>query len=69
MQVVCEGTQCQDATISVVALQCLVKIMSHYYMYMELYMQRALFAVIFSLLAAPPLIDAVAVARRSPSRR
>lgn len=45
MQVVCEGTQCPDTAISVVALQCLVKIMSHYYMYMELYMQRALFAI------------------------
>lgn len=45
MQVVCESTQSPDSLIKVAALQCLVKIMSLYYSYMELYMGQALFAV------------------------
>ena len=45
MQVVCEATQCQDTRVSVAALECLVKIMSLYYTYMEVYMPSALFAV------------------------
>ena len=45
MQVVCEATQSQDTRVKVAALQCLVKIMSLYYMYMETYMGPALFAV------------------------
>ncbi len=45
MQVVCESTQSADPLIKVAALQCLVRIMSLYYGYMELYMGQALFAV------------------------
>lgn len=45
MQVVCEATQASDMGIRVAALQCLVKIMSLYYHYMEHYMGPALFAV------------------------
>ncbi len=45
MQVVCEATQCKDVHIRVAALQCLVKIMSLYYQFMEAYMGPALFAV------------------------
>lgn len=45
MQVVCESTQSPNPQIRVAALQCLVKIMSLYYSYMEPYMKQALFAV------------------------
>lgn len=45
MQVVCEATQCQDKGVKVLALQCLVKIMSLYYQFMEKYMVAALFPV------------------------
>lgn len=45
MQVVCEATQASDMGIRVAALQCLVKIMSLYYHYMEHYMGPALFAI------------------------
>ena len=45
MQVVCEATQSTHSHVSVAALQCLVKIMSLYYQYMEHYMGPALFAV------------------------
>jgi len=45
MQVVCEATQSQDVQVKVAALQCLVKIMSLYYQYMESYMGQALFAI------------------------
>jgi len=45
MQVVCEATQSQDTQVRVAALQCLGKIMSLYYQYMEHYMGPALFAV------------------------
>ncbi|KAF6778103.1 hypothetical protein AHF37_01837 [Paragonimus kellicotti] len=45
MQVVCESTQSTQAQIRVAALQCLVKIMSLYYGYMETYMKQALFAI------------------------
>ena len=45
MQVVCEATQSLDTQVRVAALQCLVKIMSLYYQYMEHYMGPALFAV------------------------
>jgi len=47
MQVVCEATQSEDTRIRVAALQCLVRIMSLYYIYMEAYMGPALFAVSF----------------------
>ena len=45
MQVVCEATQSVDTRVRVAALQCLVKIMSLYYIHMEHYMGPALFAV------------------------
>jgi importin subunit beta-1 len=45
MQVVCEATQSLDTQVRVAALQCLVKIMSLYYQYMEHYMGPALFAI------------------------
>lgn len=45
MQVVCEATQSSFSQVRVAALQCLVKIMSLYYQYMEHYMGPALFAV------------------------
>lgn len=45
MEVVCEATQSADRRISVAALQCLVKILSHYYHYMEPYMGQALFPI------------------------
>ena len=45
MQVVCEATQSEDIQAKVAALQCLVKIMSLYYQYMEAYMGQALFAI------------------------
>ncbi|GAB6028323.1 Importin subunit beta-1 [Chamberlinius hualienensis] len=45
MQVVCEATQSPVTQVRVAALQCLVKIMSLYYQYMEHYMGPALFAI------------------------
>ena len=45
MQVVCEATQATDIKVKVAALQCLVKIMSLYYNFMEPYMGPALFAI------------------------
>ncbi|XP_781574.3 importin subunit beta-1 [Strongylocentrotus purpuratus] len=45
MQVVCEATQVKDTQVRVAALQCLVKIMSLYYVHMEDYMGSALFAI------------------------
>ncbi|CAH0557204.1 unnamed protein product [Brassicogethes aeneus] len=45
MEVVCEATQSPDSQIKVAALQCLVKIMSLYYQYMEPYMAQALFPI------------------------
>lgn len=45
MEVVCEATQCSDTQIQVAALQCLVKILSLYYQYMEPYMGAALFPI------------------------
>ncbi|GMR56453.1 hypothetical protein PMAYCL1PPCAC_26648 [Pristionchus mayeri] len=45
MQVVCEATQCGDALVKVAALQCLVRIMSLYYQFMESYMSAALFPI------------------------
>lgn len=45
MEVVCEATQSTEVQISVAALQCLVKIMTLYYQYMESYMAQALFPI------------------------
>jgi len=45
MQVICEATQVDDSKVKVVALQCLVKIVSLYYQHMEAYMGPALFAI------------------------
>lgn len=45
MEVVCETTQSSNTQIRVAALQCLVKIMTLYYQFMEPYMAQALFPV------------------------
>lgn len=45
MEVVCETTQSKDTQIRVTALQCLVKIMTLYYEFMDAYMAQALFPV------------------------
>ncbi|KAH8325500.1 hypothetical protein KR067_000147 [Drosophila pandora] len=59
MEVVCEATQCQDTQICVAALQCLVKIMSLYYQFMEPYMAQALFPI--TLAAMKSENDAIAL--------
>lgn len=48
MEVICETTQSPDTHVRAVALECLVKIMTLYYQYMEPYMAQALFPVSFS---------------------
>lgn len=53
MQVVCEATQSPDIRTKVVALQCLVKIMSLYYQYMECYMKTALFPITVEAMKSP----------------
>lgn len=45
MEVVCETTQSKDTQIRVTALQCLVKVMTLYYEFMDSYMGQALFPV------------------------
>lgn len=50
MEVVCEATQSTETQVRVAALQCLVKIMSLYYHYMEPYMGQALFPVSLKIL-------------------
>jgi importin subunit beta-1 len=45
MRAVCSATQSSNTQICVVALQCLVKIMSLYYQYMDRYMSCALYAI------------------------
>merc|ERR1719242_2341938 len=59
MQVVCEATQSTECKVKVSALQCLVRIMSLYYQYMETYMGPALFAI--TLEAMKSDIDEVAL--------
>ncbi|KAG8172275.1 hypothetical protein JTE90_011583, partial [Oedothorax gibbosus] len=59
MQVVCEATQSTDTKVRVAALQCLVKIMSLYYQYMEAYMGPALFAITMEAMKSD--IDEVAL--------
>jgi len=59
MQVVCEATQATDVQVKVAALQCLVKIMSLYYQYMESYMGPALFAI--TLEAMKSEVDEIAL--------
>lgn len=59
MEVVCEATQSPDTQIKVAALQCLVKILSLYYQYMEPYMAQALFPI--TLEAMKSENDAVAL--------
>ncbi|XP_076225790.1 importin subunit beta Fs(2)Ket isoform X1 [Nomia melanderi] len=59
MEVVCEATQSLNTQIKVAALQCLVKIMSLYYQYMEPYMAPALFPI--TLEAMKSDIDEVAL--------
>ena len=45
MQVVCDATQATEIKVKVAALQCLVKIMSLYYQFMETYMDPAVFPI------------------------
>ncbi|KFD58653.1 hypothetical protein M513_00346, partial [Trichuris suis] len=45
MEVVCNCTQSSSVQVKVLALQCLVKIVSLYYDYMEVYMKEALFSI------------------------
>ncbi|KAL1123674.1 hypothetical protein AAG570_001447 [Ranatra chinensis] len=45
MEVVCEATQSSNTQVRVAALQCLVKIMTLYYQFMESYMAQALFPI------------------------
>ncbi|XP_066582548.1 importin subunit beta-1 isoform X2 [Prorops nasuta] len=59
MEVVCETTQSTNTQVRVAALQCLVKIMSLYYQYMEAYMAPALFPI--TLEAMKSDIDDVAL--------
>nr|XP_037268214.1 importin subunit beta-1-like isoform X1 [Rhipicephalus microplus] len=59
MQVVCEATQSSNTQVRVAALQCLVKIMSLYYQYMEHYMGPALFAITMEAMKSD--IDEVAL--------
>lgn len=59
MEVVCEATQSPDTQIKVAALQCLVKIMSLYYIHMEPYMREALFPI--TLEAMKSDIDEIAL--------
>ena len=59
MEVVCEATQSMNTQVKVAALQCLVKIMSLYYQYMEPYMAPALFPI--TLEAMKSDIDEVAL--------
>ena len=50
MMVVCQCTQSEICKLQVAALQCLSKIMSLYYKFMESYMSQALFAITMSAL-------------------
>jgi len=59
MEVVCEATQSTETQIRVAAMQCLVKIMTQYYQYMETYMGPALFAI--TLEAMKSDVDEVAL--------
>uniref|UniRef100_A0A914QG88 Uncharacterized protein n=1 Tax=Panagrolaimus davidi TaxID=227884 RepID=A0A914QG88_9BILA len=51
MRVVCEATQEKDTRIR--ALQCLVRIVSLYYNYMDTYMKKPLFAIIVDAMKSP----------------
>lgn len=53
MTVVCQATQCADKRVKVAALQCLVKIVSLYYEYMEAYMAPALFTITLNAMESP----------------
>uniref|UniRef100_A0A914LJG5 Importin N-terminal domain-containing protein n=1 Tax=Meloidogyne incognita TaxID=6306 RepID=A0A914LJG5_MELIC len=53
MQVTCNATQSTETSIKVVALQCLVKIVSLYYRHMEPYMGRALFQITLQAMKDP----------------
>lgn len=63
MEVVCEATQSPDTQIKVAALQCLVKILSLYYQYMEPYMAQALFPITLEAMKSDN--DAVALQVRN----
>uniref|UniRef100_A0A7E4VNR2 Importin N-terminal domain-containing protein n=1 Tax=Panagrellus redivivus TaxID=6233 RepID=A0A7E4VNR2_PANRE len=59
MKVVCETTQANDEALRVLALQCLVKIVSLYYNYMDAYMKDALFSITVAAMRSP--VDDVAL--------
>lgn len=69
MQVVCETTQATDIHVKVAALQCLVKIMSLYYQYMESYMGPALFAITLDAMKSSEDEVALQVRKRRGKRR
>ncbi|KAG7660411.1 kap95 [[Candida] subhashii] len=48
MQVVCEATQADDSELQASAFGCLARIMSLYYRYMSLYMEKALYGLTVS---------------------
>lgn len=48
MQVVCEATQADDLDLQAAAFACLAKIVSMYYQYMSLYMEKALYVLSIS---------------------
>ena len=47
MQIICESTQAQDVDIQVAAFECLGRVMSLYYDFMDFYMSKALYGVLF----------------------
>ena len=48
MQVVCEATQADDSELQASAFGCLARIMSLYYRFMSLYMEKALYGLTIS---------------------
>ncbi|CUM62517.1 uncharacterized protein PRCAT00000068001 [Priceomyces carsonii] len=53
MQVVCEATQADDTEIQASAFGCLARIMSLYYRFMALYMEKALYGLTVSGMQSP----------------
>lgn len=53
MQVVCEATQADSSELQEAAFGCLAKIMSLYYRYMSVYMEKALFGLTVSGMRSP----------------
>ncbi|EGV60888.1 karyopherin Kap95 [Yamadazyma tenuis] len=53
MQVVCEATQADSSDLQEAAFGCLAKIMSLYYRYMQVYMEKALYGLTVSGMRSP----------------